>query len=97
MEHLLCTPEKDRLFEAILSLENIEECYRFFADACTIKELEELSKRFKVSEMLCEGQSYANICKETGVSTATICRVNRCISYGNGGYQLVRERLNKLD
>lgn len=95
--HNLRTPEKDRLFQAILSLENIDECYRFFADNCTIKELEELSKRFKVSEMLYDGQSYAKICKETGVSTATICRVNRCIEYGSGGYKLVHERLNKQD
>ena len=94
---MLRTPEKERLFQAILTLDNIEDCYRFFTDICTIKELEELSKRFKVSEMLYDRQSYANICKETGVSTATICRVNRCISYGSGGHQLVRERLNIQD
>lgn len=94
MEHLH-TAEKDRLFEAILSLKNVEECYRFFDDICTIREVDEISKRFKVAEMLSAGQSYVNICKETGVSTATICRVNRCISYGSGGYALAMERLTE--
>ena len=97
MDHNLRTPDKDRLFEAILSLENIEECYQFFTDICTIRELDEISKRLKVSEMLYGGQSYAKICKDTGVSTATICRVNRCIEYGSGGYQLVHGRFSTKD
>lgn len=81
----------DKLFEAILSLKNIEECYDFFEDICTIKELRDLSLRLEVAAMLKAGKSYQEVTKETGVSAATICRVNKCLMYGNG-YRTVLER-----
>ena len=83
----------DQLFQAILALETIEECYEFFEDACTIKELQEISQRFDVAKLLWNGQSYNSINQQTGASTATICRVKKCLMYGNSGYRLVLERL----
>ena len=83
----------DTLFEAILSLKTVEECYAFFEDACTIKEIIEIAQRLKAAKMLREGVNYAEISKETGMSTATISRVNKCLEYGNGGYNTVLDRL----
>lgn len=89
------SPERERLFQAILRLKDTDECLAFFDDICTINELNEMAKRLKVAEMLCEGKSYIQIGKETGVSTATISRVNRCLSYGSGGYSIAMERLRE--
>jgi TrpR-related protein YerC/YecD len=86
--------DTDELFKGILSLQNVEECYKFFEDACTIKEIIEISQRLKAAKMLKKGENYAIIRKETGMSTATISRVSKCLSYGEGGYNLVIERLN---
>ena len=69
----------DALFEAILSLETVEECYSFFEDACTVKEIIEIAQRLKAAKMLKNGVNYADISKETGMSTATISRVNKCL------------------
>ena len=85
----------DALFEAILSLKTVEECYSFFEDACTIKEIIEIAQRLKAAKMLRNGVNYAEISKETGMSTATISRVNKCLEYGNGGYNIVLDRLNE--
>ena len=85
----------DRLFEAILSLKSVEECYTFFEDACTIKEIIEISQRLKAAKMLRDGVNYVDISKETGMSTATISRVNKCLEYGNGGYNTVLDRLEE--
>ena len=93
----LHTKEVDTLFEAILSLKSIDECYKFFEDACTIKEVLEIAQRLKAAKMLTEGVNYALISKETGMSTATISRVNRCLEYGGGGYAMILERLSKKD
>lgn len=93
----LHTKEVDILFEAILSLKTVEECYKFFEDACTIKEVLEIAQRLKAARMLTEGVNYALISKETGMSTATISRVNRCLEYGNGGYAMILDRLTKKD
>ena len=93
----LHTKEVDTLFEAILSLNSIEECYKFFEDACTIKEVLEIAQRLKAAKMLTEGVNYAVISKDTGMSTATISRVNRCLEYGGGGYAMILERLAKKD
>ena len=84
--------QTDELFEAILTLETVEECYDFFEDACTIKEIIEIAQRLKVAEMLKSGASYTAISKDVGVSTATISRVSKCLEYGNGGYKPVIER-----
>lgn len=83
----LHTPETDSLFEALLGLTTVEECYAFFEDLCTIRELRDLSQRFAVARMLAAGRSYQEISQATGASTATICRVNKCLLYGTGGYR----------
>ena len=87
------TPVIDRLFEAILTLGSVEECYKFFEDACTIKEIQEIAQRFDVACSLSRGNSFAAVAKETGVSTATISRVNKSLIYGSDGYKMVIERL----
>ena len=86
------SPAMDRLFQAILSLESLEECYAFFEDLCTINELNSLAQRLEVARMLREGRTYTSIEAETGASTATISRVNRFLKYGAGGYPLILER-----
>jgi TrpR-related protein YerC/YecD len=89
------TKEIDELFQAILSLKTEEECYRFFEDACTIKEIKDMAQRLQAAKMLKSGESYVNVCRETGMSSATVSRVNRCLEYGNGGYEMVLDRLSK--
>ncbi len=83
----------DMLFEAILTLDNIDECYRFFEDLCTVSELKEMSKRLHAAELLDNNYIYNEIAAQTGLSTATISRVNRCLKYGNDGYLTVLRRL----
>lgn len=83
----------DELFEAILCLQNVDECYMFFEDVCTINEIKELAQRFKVAKMLKEKKTYNEIVEETKASTATISRVNRFLNYGSGGYNLVLNRI----
>ena len=89
------TEAVDQLFEAILCLKNREECYTFFEDVCTINELVSLSQRFEVAKMLREKKTYLEISEKTGASTATISRVNRSLTYGNDGYEMVFKRLEK--
>ncbi|HIZ83761.1 MAG TPA: hypothetical protein H9668_04995 [Firmicutes bacterium] len=84
----------DLLFQAILTLENVDECYAFFEDICTVKEIKSIAQRFVVAKMLTEKRVYSDIVNETGASTATISRVNRSLNYGNDGYQMVFERMN---
>ena len=85
--------ETDLLFEGILKLETVEECYRFFTDICTIKELQAMTQRLQVAKQLFEGRNYNEVYQDTGVSSATICRVNKCLNYGDGGYRMVLQRL----
>ncbi len=80
-------PETDRLFEVITKFETVEECSSFFEDICTIKEIQDMSQRLEVARMLNKNKSYAEISKETGASTATISRVNKCLVYGSDGYK----------
>ncbi len=87
--------EADRLFEAILSLRDTEECYRFFDDLCTFSEIRAMAQRLQVAQMLREGKTFVQIAEQTGVSSATITRVNKCISYGADGYELVLERMGE--
>ena len=82
----------DRLFQVILDLNSVEECYELFEDLCTIRELKDMSQRMSVAFSLNEGLNYQNVQKETGVSSATIGRVNRCLEYGTGGYRKAIER-----
>ena len=83
------------LYKAILSLESDEECRAFLQDLCTISELRALEQRMEVAMLLDEGHIYSSILARTGVSSATISRVNRCLRYGAGGYQSVIPRLRK--
>ena len=85
----------DDLFEAILCLENVDECYKFFEDLCTVQELKAISQRLQVATKLHAKQVYSNIVSETGASTATISRVKRSLEYGSEGYDIVFERLAK--
>ncbi len=81
------------LFAAILSLETEEECLDFFEDLCTMKELADMTQRFKAARMLLEGHTYEQIVGEVKISTATISRINRCIQYGGGGYRKAVDRI----
>ena len=91
----LHTKDVDALFEAILTLETLDECYKFFEDACTIKEIFDIAQRLKAAKMLKAGKNYLEVCAETGMSSATISRVSKCLEYGEGGYELVLERTTK--
>ena len=83
----------EKLFEAVLLLETKEDCVKFFEDVCTIKELQDMSQRLDVALQLKKGKSYQEISKNTGASTTTISRVNRCLMYGNGGYRDILDKL----
>lgn len=87
----------DKLYEAILLLRSVEECYMFFEDLCTISELTSISQRFKVAQLLSEKHTCHDISETTGASTATISRVNRCLLYGTGGYKLALKRFKQED
>ena len=95
MSKQIRTEAVDYLFSAILSLKDKEECYTFFEDICTINELLSLSQRFEVAKMLREKRTYLEIAEKTGASTATISRVNRSLNYGNDGYDMVFDRIEK--
>ena len=81
--------ENDSFFNAVLKLRSIEDCYRFFEDILTIPELKSISQRWEVATLLHEGLTYSEISKRLNVSTATICRVNKALEYGAGGYRIV--------
>lgn len=87
----------DQLFQAVLSLRDMEECYRFFDDLCTVNEIQSLAQRLEVARMLQEGKTYHKIETETGASTATISRVKRCLNYGNDGYEFVLKRVHEKE
>lgn len=85
----------DALFNAILTLRTVDECYAFFDDLCTVPELKAMAQRYVVAKMLSDGEIYNEIVRETGASTATISRVNRSLNYGSDGYALTFERLKQ--
>ena len=93
----LKSDEMDRLFAAVLTMESIEECYKFFEDLCTISELVSISHRFHVAELLRDKKTCQDISQSTGASTATISRVNRCLNYGTGGYKMALDRLDNRE
>ena len=95
MNKKIKTDAVDSLFDAILSLQNRDECYNFFEDLCTVNELLSLSQRFEVASMLRDKKTYLEIAEKTGASTATISRVNRSLNYGTDGYELVFNRMKK--
>ena len=85
----------DNFYQAILTLKSPEECAAFFDDICTIQEMEAISQRLEVARLLHQGKNYVDVNKLTGASTATICRVSKCLSYGDGGYKTVIQRMEK--
>ncbi len=85
----------DRLFQTILNLQSIDECYAYFEDLCTIKELNDMSQRLDAAVLLAEGLSYQKIMEQVAISTATIGRVSRCLNYGTGGYRSAIEKLQE--
>ena len=87
------SPSIDRLLDAISGLNDREECYKFFEDVCTIKELQDMAQRLDAAILLDQGVNYQTISEQVGISTATISRVSKCLNYGSGGY---REALNRL-
>lgn len=89
------TKLNDNLFKAILSLGDENECRMFFEDICTIKEIQDIAQRLEVARLLGEGRAYNDVAQKTGASTATISRVNKCISYGSGGYELVLKKMKQ--
>lgn len=89
----LQTPEMQALFRAIASLQSAQECEAFFEDICTVKELQSMAQRLEVARQLDAGKNYNSVCADTGASTATISRVNRCLMYGGGGYRRVLDRM----
>lgn len=95
MNNKLKDKNLDDLFDAILCLETVDECYNFFEDLCTVLELKSLSQRFQVAKMLNDHHVYSDIVSTTGASTATISRVNRSMNYGSDGYKIVFERLKE--
>ena len=87
--------DMDFLYRGVLSLQTREECYAFFEDICTIKELQAMAQRFRVAAMLRDNKNYNEIQADTGASSATISRVNKCLLYGSGGYATALERMGK--
>lgn len=87
--------ELDSLFDGILTLKDREECYKFFGDVCTIKELQDMSQRLAVAKMLRQNCKYQQIAEKTGASTATISRISRTLNYGNDGYDMVLDRIQQ--
>lgn len=89
MESRIKDQNTDFLFECILKLKNMEDCYAFFEDLCTVQEIKTMAQRIVVAKLLSEKRVYSEIVAETGASTATISRVNRSLAYGNGAYEKV--------
>ena len=87
----------DFLFKGILTLNSVEECYHFFEDLCTVSELQEMSRRMQAAKLLKDNYIYTEIATRTGLSTATISRVNRCLKYGTEGYIIVLENIEKAE
>ena len=85
----------DALFDAIISLETREECYVFFEDLCTVKEISDMAQRLEAAKLLLDGSTYEQIVKTVEISTATISRINRCIQYGTGGYRQTIEKVRE--
>lgn len=93
MQKLHCE-SVDRLFKSILNLQTLEECYAYFEDICTVKEILDMSQRLDTAILLSRGLSYQKIAEQVEVSSATIGRVSKCLNYGTGGYQKAIQRLD---
>ncbi len=97
MNKLPKKPRNEKMYEAILSLQNVDECMRFFDDLCTVTELMAMEQRFQVAMCLNQGMIYNDILAETGASSATISRVNRSLQYGSDGYAIVFDRMKEQE
>ena len=95
MNKLPKKPRNENMYKAIFSLQNVDECMRFFDDLCTVTELMAMEQRYQVATCLNDGMIYNDILAETGASSATISRVNRSLQYGAGGYSIVFDRLKE--
>ena len=82
----------DKLFRSFLTLQSLEECYQYFEDLCTVKEILSMAQRLEVARLLANGESYQKVTDDTGVSSATVGRVKRCLDYGTGGYRMILDR-----
>ena len=87
------TAQTEALYAALASLQSAEECRQFLADLCTIKEIVAMAQRLEIARLLDKGDSYVETVDQTGASSATVSRVNRCLNYGNGGYRMILDRL----
>ena len=87
----------DRLFQSFLKLETVDECYAYFEDLCTIKEIQDMSQRLDTAILLAKGCSYQKIAENVAVSTATIGRVSKCLNYGTGGYRSAIQKLEESE
>lgn len=85
----------DELYKAILQLKSVPECRKFFRDLCTLKELDAMTERWEVVQLLEQGLPYRTICERTGSSTATITRIAHWLNHGEGGYRLIINRSKK--
>lgn len=90
-------PDYNKLFQAVLAIKTTEECRQFFEDLCTMKELGDMQQRIEAAQMLLAGNTYDQIVKKVEISTATISRINRCIQYGDGGYEKILKRISVKD
>ena len=97
MNKLPKKPRNEKMYEAILSLQSVDECMRFFDDLCTVTELMSMEQRFQVAICLNQGMIYNDILAETGASSATISRVNRSLQYGKDGYAIVFDRMKEQE
>ena len=93
MNKLPKKPRNENMYKAVLSLETVEECMKFFDDLCTVSEIMAMEQRYQVASCLDDGMIYNDILAETGASSATISRVNRSLQYGSGGYEIVFSRV----
>lgn len=95
MNKLPKKPRNENMYKAILTLRDVDECMRFFDDLCTVSELMAMEQRYQVASCLNDGMIYNDILAETGASSATISRVNRCLHYGANGYRTILPRLKE--
>jgi len=89
-----CYEQFTELYEAILTIETLEECVNFFDDLLSVAELRAIEQRYHVARLLNEGHIYSEILEKTGASSATISRVNRSLLYGKGSYDIIFDRLD---
>ena len=89
------SPSNEKLFIALTHIDSIDEAKDFLDDICTIKEIEEMSQRLEAAKLLLKGLTYDEVIKKTGISSATLSRVSRCIRYGSGGYKKIIDKLDK--